>query len=307
MLSITIRSVLEALKGVGDSEIIIVDNSDADIYNLISKQKSSPLSLHYIKQDKLKIIRQDFPCFFTAAMTGFREAQGEYIFHTDSHMLIGHNTFADLIGFMDKSDENVGLAYCPIGWCGQHENNARHEMRNDTDNIYAGWGKKYSSPKKITWNFGSWIARKEWFLETHGGYGFFERNKVSWGGGQFYTALKSWLLGFENWAVPTDPIYHIGPFSAELQRKTGYNYRVYAKSGETKLGIGILASFYALAGEDGKEFAKKAEIGFKKHHGITVDNDWNEARDLAKEDWLWLDKNKVISLRQFWEGRLWEK
>ena len=308
MLSITVRSVLEALKSIdNDGEIIIVDNSDYDLYQLISTPKSSPLAWHYVREKKIRILRQDFPCFFSAAMMGFKEAQGEYIFHTDSHMLIGHDTFKDLVGFMDSRIDrgyNIGLSFCPIGWCGQHESNARHEMRTDT--LYSGWGKKYDTPKKILWNFGSWIARKDWFLNTHKGYGFFDTHRLSWGGGQFYIGLKSWLLGYENWAVPTSPIYHIGPFSAELQRTTGYKYRLYGKSGDTVVGLGILASFYALAGEDGRELAKQAAPAFQKH-GITIERHWSEAKRLAHEDWLWMDQNKKYSLKEVWEKRLWDK
>jgi hypothetical protein len=287
----------------GDGEVIIVDNSDDDLYELISTRKSSPLAFHYITEGKLKILRQDFPCFFSAAMMGFEEAKGEYVFHTDSHMLIGHNTFRDLVDFAEQKGEALGLAFCPIGWCGQHELNARHGMIDDT--LYSGWGKKFEEPTKILWNFGSWVARREWFLEEHGGYGFFSKKRVSWGGGQFYICLKSWLLGYENWAVPSSPIYHIGPFSAELQSKTGYRYRTYGKSGDTIIGIGILASFYALAGEEGKELAKSAAPAFEKH-GITINKHWGMARELAKEDWAEFDKRKKWSLKEFWEGRIWE-
>ena len=304
MLSVTVRSMLEALKGVdGKSEIIIVDNSDEDIYELLSTKKSSPLAWPYLSDKVVRLIRQDFPCFFSAAMMGFKEAQGEYIFHTDSHMLIGHNTFKDLVKFLDEGNKKVGMAFCPIGWCGQHEVLARHEMRTDT--LYSGWGKRYDTPTRILWNFGSWMGRRKWFLETHGGYGFLDKKRVSWGGGQFYICLKTLMLGYENWAVPTNPIYHIGPFSAELQRVTGYRYRTYGKSGETEIGLGILASFYALAGEEGKEIAKGCAPAFEKH-GITIEKHWDKCRRIAKEDWEWMREKKKYSLKEVWERRLWE-
>jgi hypothetical protein len=306
MLSITVRSMLEELSVInGESEIIIVDNSDYDIYKLISTPKSSPLAHHYLRTGKIRLLRQDYPCFFSAAMKGFQEANGDYIFHTDSHMLIGHDTFKDLVKFAESKPQN-GLFYAPIGWCGQHESIARHAMRMNTDNIYAGWGDLFTEPTKITWNFGSWIANRNWFLNTIGGYGFFENKKLSWGGGQFYTAMKSWLLGYENWAVPTRPIYHIGPFSKELATIAKYAYRVYGDSGNTKVGIGILAAFYAIAGEDGKEFAYIAEPGMKKHHGIDVDQYWDEAKSLAFEDRQWIKERQVMTLREFWENKIWE-
>jgi glycosyltransferase involved in cell wall biosynthesis len=308
MLSVTVRSALEALKGVsGGGEIVIVDNSDPDLWQLLSTPNPSPLAWHYIKEEKVRLFRQDTPSLFVARMTAIREARGKYVFNVDSHNLMGLNTLPDLANFLDNSNSKVGLAYCPIGWCGQHELNARHEMRTDQDTIYAGWGKQYYEPTKICWNFGSWMTRKDWFLETHGGYGFFEKHKMAWGGGEFYVSLKTWLLGYENWAVPTDPIYHIGPFSQALHDRTNYKYRLYGNDGKEKRGIGILASFYALAGDDGKEFAKEAEAGFKKHHGLTVEADWARAKELAKEDWEWMQKHQVRTLREFWENRVWEK
>lgn len=308
MLSITVRSVLEAFKAINDDgEIIIVDNSDADLYRLITKPSSTPLAWHYVKEGKIRVIRQEKPGMFPARMTGAREAKGEYLFQIDSHMLIGHNTFKDLIDFMDTAEKKIGLAYAPIGWCGQHETVARHDIRTDMDSIYASWGKRYYEPRKICWNFGSCLSRREWFLNVLDGYGFFEKKNLSWGGGEFYVSVKSWLLGYENWAVPTNPIYHIGMFSADVARLTGYKYRVYSSSGDTKPGIGILSAFYVLGGDqEGRQEALKAEAGITKHHGLTVEKNWEEAKSLAFEDRQWFKSKQVITLKEFWEKRIWE-
>ena len=307
MLAITVRSVLEALHSIDDDgEIVIVDNSDKNIWDILKTPKFSPLAHHYIRLGKVRLIRQEQPSLFAARMTAAKEAKGEYLLNLDSHMLIGQNTVFDLVNFLDTDLENrVGFAYAPMGWCGQHESNARHDIRTDTNTIYAGWGKLYSTPTPICWNFGSWMCRRDWLLKTRG-YGFLADNFVAWGGGEFYVSIKSWLLGYENWAVPTNPLYHIGPFSSEVQGINNYKYRVYTGSGKGRAGIGILASFYALAGEDGKEMALTAEPIMRQHHGIKVNRLWSEAKKLAENDWLWLQKHQVYTLDDFWSNRLWE-
>ena len=52
MLGITVRSALEEMKAVPDSELIVVDNSDADIWRLLKTPNISPLSLKYVREGK---------------------------------------------------------------------------------------------------------------------------------------------------------------------------------------------------------------------------------------------------------------
>lgn len=53
MLGITVRSALEGLKAIdGDGEIIIVDNSDQDIWKVIRTVNESPISLGYVEEGK---------------------------------------------------------------------------------------------------------------------------------------------------------------------------------------------------------------------------------------------------------------
>ena len=58
MLSITVRSALEALKALKfPGDVIIVDNSDSAIYEKIF----SFIPARYVSDGKVKIYRQDFP------------------------------------------------------------------------------------------------------------------------------------------------------------------------------------------------------------------------------------------------------
>ena len=116
--------------------------------------------------------------------------------------------------------------------------------------------------------------------------------------------MKCNLLGYENWAIPTSPQYHIGPFSERVQR-LGNGYRLYGNSGKGKVGIGILAAFYALGGDDAKQECAKANEGLKDQYGITTETHWDEAKEFAHETWL---KNKdrfKITLGEFIKKQNW--
>ena len=306
MLGITIRVALEALKALdSDYEIIVVDNSDEDLWRLLNKPDIGPLCLGYQKESKLKLLRQEFPSMYSARSTGIREAQGEYVFNMDSHVLTGYHTIKDLIEFMDTDiEEKIGFVYAPIGWMNRHERLSKHYI-DVSEKIFGPWGKHVDESTKICWNFGSCICRRKWFLETLGGYGFFDRERISWGGGEFYIALKSWLLGFENWAIPTNPQYHIGPFSKELEKLTSYRYRLYGTSGNGKQGLGILSAFYALGGNEAKGEARKSE-GLKTQYGLDVDKDWVVARKKVGKDRQWILEHQAISFQQLLKERPWE-
>ncbi len=305
MLSVTVRSCLEELKAVpGGGEVVVVDNSDEDLWKILSSVNISPLNLGYVEEGKVQLIRQPFPCLYSAREQAVRHAKGKYVYNMDSHTLVGHDSLRVLVEFMEQAEPKVGMGFAPIGWISQHELYARHDLRVDEGTIYGNWGRQYDEPTKILWNFGSRICNREWFLNVHGGYGFYAKKRISWGGGEMYAALKTWLLGYENWAVPCAPQYHIGPFSREIERRTTHRYRVYDKSGNGKVGIGVLAAFYALAGEDGKAEAAKT-VGGLKQYGLEVERDWPEARKLASEDWEDLRRRQTISLKKLLETEPW--
>jgi glycosyltransferase involved in cell wall biosynthesis len=310
MLAITVRSILEELKAVaGGGEIVIVDNSDEDLWLILKTMNVSPLALQYVEEGKVQLIHQKFSSIYSARAEAIRSARGEYVYNVDSHMLIGHNTLKDMVDFMDADKEGkVGFAFSPIGWFSAHEALARHDIRIDQGTIFGSWGKRYYKPMKICWNFGSCICRTKWFNGEFGGYGFFDKKRVSWGGGEFYAAMKGWLLGYENWAVPTNPQYHIGPFSKEIETRTPYRFRLYGKSGEWEKGMGIFAAFYALGGDEMKEEARKAEVaGVGRNYGISVDRDWETAKELAHEDWLWLKERQEITYFELMEKQPWKE
>lgn len=300
MLSVTVRSALEALKSVG-GEVIVVDNSDEDIWHVLKHGSTSPLPL---SEPNLSVMRQDFPSMYSARQTGFEKAKGEYILGCDSHTLWGHGVVEDVVSFMD-ANPMCGLGHSPVGWIDRPETFAKSEIqKNSEGGVFGPWGKYHSEPRRIAWHFAPRIARRDW-LEQIQGYGFFAKKRVSWGGGEFYLAMKSMMMGRENWSIPTSPVYHIGPFNKSLAKVANYNYRAYGPSASMRQGIGILAAYYALGGKDfGYRDATRNRKSFEQY-GIDLDRDWDEAVDLAKEDRQWIKEHQKITYEELLAAEPW--
>ena len=162
MLAVTIRSCLEALKAVqGGGEVVVVDNSDSKIWKMVQ----AVIPRGYIDEGKVQLIRQDFPCLFTARETAIRSAKGQYIACIDAHMLIGHNMFKDIVDFMNRkrNDPKLGFGHAPISWAHQHERVAKHD-RVVTECELGSWGKVLDKERRITWKGMPWVCRRNWFL-----------------------------------------------------------------------------------------------------------------------------------------------
>lgn len=319
MLVVTIRSCIEELRPLGltNCEIIICDNSDPQYYQLLS----SALPTGYIQDGLLKVFRQDFPCIFTARETAVLKSSGEYIACVDSHMIIGRDCFLNLVNFMNKhkKDKNLGFAHAPISWAHQHERNARHD-RDMSVNELGNWGAAYKYPQTITWKGMPWICRREWFLDKEnglGGYGALAIHKLSWGGGDMHIGIKPWLLGFKNWAVPTRPCQHIGPFPRiDIKNKSNPNvvsidatardkYRVWSTSGFGPHAIGFLVSCYILGGE---AMMKRNEKAITRRFGqfINVREWWDRAKKMGEDEKLWLESKRITTFDQLLQTRPWD-
>ena len=302
MLSVTVRSCIEELKplGFGNSEIVICDNSDTEIY----KRLNSIIPLKYIQDGVIKVIRQDFPCLFTARETAISNAKGTYIICLDSHMIVGRNMIVDLVDFMDSKeyDETLGFAHAPINWAHQHESRSKHD-RDMSINELGDWGTSYPQPRTITWKGMPWICRRE-FFSTINGYGALSKHKVSWGGGDMHIGIKPWLLGFKNWAVPTSPAIHIGPFP-KVDGVNNDKYRLYSTSGNFPHTFGFLVACYVLGGESMMRRNKQA---IKERFGkfINVDREWKKAIKIGSEEREWLLSNQKISFEELLKSKPWE-
>lgn len=316
MLAVTVRSCIEELRPFGsDAEIVIADNSDAAAYQMVLGAVPSG----YCREGKIKIVRQDFPCLFTARELAAKNASGEYILCLDSHMLVGRDMISDLVTFMDskKDDSTLGFAHAPVCWAHQHERQARHD-RDMSASELGSWGTAHKSPCTITWKGMPWICRREWFLDRDkglNGYGALATHRVSWGGGDMHIGVKPWLLGFKNWAVPTTPGIHIGPFpkldqqgdphsvgSADFRAQNAY--RLYANSGLFPHTFGFLLSSYVLGGVAMMERNEKA-ITDRFGKFIDVRRWWDKAIALGQEERNWLHTREVMNFQQFIDNKPW--
>ena len=309
MLAVTVRSCIEELQPITSGEIVIVDNSDESVY----KALASALPVGYIRDRVMKIYRQDFPCLFTARQMAAEKASGEYIACLDSHMLVGHNTILDLTNFMDRhsKDKTLGFVHAPINWSQQHESHSRHD-RDLSINELGDWNRAYDHERTITWKGMPWMCRRDWFLNSINGYGTLAKHKVSWGGGDMYLGTKPWLLGYKNWAVPTRPCIHIGPFPKTniKDRKVKEvlardKYRLYGSSGNYPHSFGFLVSCYILGGIPMMERNKDMLIE-KFGPALGEQKWWDKAIELGQDEKDWLDANKVMSFEDFLERKPWD-
>ena len=226
--------------------------------------------------------------------------------------------FLDLFNFMEsrKNDPTLGFAHAPILWAHQHERHAKHDRDMSTCEL-GNWGLRHNEVRTITWKGMPWICRREWFLDKVrglGGYGALSQHRISWGGGDMHIGIKPWLLGFKNWAVPTSPGIHIGPFPREIEQSKNPKlaptlardrYRLYSTSGNGPHTIGFLISCYVLGGEPMMERNKKTIMEkFGKY--IDVKKWWPTAIKLGQEEKAWLDSKKVITFEQLLQTTPWD-
>ena len=306
MLAVTARSCIEELKPVeGESEIVICDNSEPKFQDILT----SYLPKGYLDDGTIKLIYQNYPCLFTARETAIDHAQGEYIICVDSHMLIGRDMIKDLVEFMDRKDHGrqLGFAHAPISWMHQHERMARHD-RDMTKNELGNWGAAFAYETKMTWKGMPWICRKDFYQDVLKGYYSLADHKLSWGGGDMHIGIKPWLLGYPNWAVPTSPGIHCGPFPKPEGKKADpkAKYRLYDRSGTTPLGIGFLVSCYVLGGEP-MMHRNKEKIRQRFGRAINPDNHLAQAMEMGQKEKDWLDSVKVTSFEQLLIDRPWDE
>lgn len=319
MLSVTVRSCLEELKplGLGDGEIVICDNSDEGIYGRLN----SVLPTAYIREGVLSIYRQPFPCLFSARETAIKHSKGDYIICLDSHMLVGRDMILDLVNFMDsKSDDpTVGFAHAPINWAHHHHLRARHD-RDMSEHELGSWGTAYPNVQPISWKGMPWICRRDWFSDRKtglGGYGALSHHRISWGGGDLHIGVKPWLLGFKNWAVPTSPGIHIGPFpkvdlipgtsdAVKVAKANAQDrYRLWSTSGNYPHAFGFLVSCYVLGGEPLMK-RNKAMLTERFGRFIDIEKHWEQAKEIGKNEKKWLDARKVMTFEELVKNKPWE-
>lgn len=308
MLNVTLNNCIEMMKTLDcESEIVICDNSDQKFYELM------PIAypVGWLRKKLVKVVRQEKPCFTSARHLAAEAASGEYIFCIDSHVLLGLNTLRDSLNFMErhKDDKQLGFGHPPIRWAHQGPAAIKHTLKiSDKGLPNGGWDCAYTTERKMFWKFMPWICRRDWYLNTLRGYGTHATAMLSWGGAEQLQQVKSLMLGYENWAIITDPVIHIGPYTPEVVSTGQYKYRTYTANGNYPHGFGVLVSYAVLGGpKDGYAHAKLGEEQFTNRHKIKVDDYWQKAMQVAKTEYDWLYGHSKYGYLELLEKKPWNE
>lgn len=311
MLNVTLNNAIEMMKTVdGDCEIVICDNSDTKFYELM------PIAypIGWLKKGLVRVFRQEKPGFTTARMKAAQEAKGEYIFCVDSHVLFGLNTLRDSVDFMErhKDEPDLGFGHPPIRWAHQGPAATKHSLKvSDKGSPNGGWDGCFTIEQTMYWKFMPWICRRDWYLNTLRGYGTHSDEMISWGGAEQLQQVKSLMLGYKNWAIITDPVAHIGPYTPDVVKTGQYKYRTYTANGNYPHGFGILVANYVIAGPKlGYKISQAGEPNFFNRHKIKIDDYWDKVAAVADNEYRWLDENKRYSYSELisqkpWVGTYW--
>jgi hypothetical protein len=310
MLAVTVRSCIEELRPLNGGEIIIADNSDPFFYSRVLEA----IPQRYVREGVVTILRQDFPCLFTAREMAISRAKSDYVLCLDSHMICGRDMIVDLVRSINKrsSDPTLGFIHAPINWAHQHEVNSKHD-RDMSKTELGDWNFLYNIERTISWKGMPWICKKDWFLYELGGYGALSQHLISWGGGDMHIGIKPWLLGYKNWAIPCSPGIHIGPFPSEntsenvvdIKKGDKEPYRRWTESGNGPAGLGFLVSCFVLGGESMMRRNKEAiEARFGRF--LKVEKYWDTAISMGSDERKWLLENQKMSFDELLLKKPWE-
>jgi hypothetical protein len=147
-----------------------------------------------------------------------------------------------------------------------------------------------------------WICKKEWYLNELRGYGALSEHHLSWGGGDMHLGVKPWLLGWENWAILSRPLIHIGPFKGLMGE-----YRQYSKSGETEYFLGFLVSSYVLGGEAMLNRNLPFVYNRFKKFGFKYDDEViSRAKKLGMREYKRIREDRVTTFLDLLKNRPWD-
>jgi len=242
MLCMTVLSALEALKESNiDGEILVVENSDEDVH-----LAAMACLAGQIKEGNVRVLREKHPSISLAIHRCHSEARGKYLFYTDAHTLIGHGTISALLDFMARhAKEKIGFVYAPIQWA--HSSKATKRTHFNVSTCRLGqWGgsKPVEMEQRVPWKGMPYMIEKS-VWDAISGLGCCAEHKIGWGVLP-YLGIKTWVMGYENWAIPDGVVYHFGEWP-EIVRPHA-KYRTYSNGG-IHVGAGRAVALYVFGGE----------------------------------------------------------
>lgn len=228
----TVHSILNCWEADGFTadqiEIIVVNNCSTD-YNDPKYDASKPgdrgttehLMPRGIYHSRiLRVLYDPIAGNHSARNKGARIARGKYLFFSDAHMSYAPGAFKYGI---KACEESGGIAHMGIAWMGGYPQRPTSVGTQYTIKLGEEW--------KGTWGtYRPWPNDKGWFYIAAQGHCslFVERRQFldfggypdvhrTYGGGEFYTNMKWWMLGSTVVCEPRAVGYH-------LASSRGYNY-----------------------------------------------------------------------------------
>lgn len=296
LLIMTVLSAVEAMHGV-DGEIVVVDNSDEKFCECVKSLLSGQ-----IKDGMVRYFRQEEPSSAATMERAAKEAEGEFIFYTDAHSLIGSQCIKKSLEFFDRHEgEPVAFCYTPLLWAHMSSSAKKMSFRFHRNNM-GSWGKMTDHELKVTFKGMPHMIRKEVY-HAIGGYGCLAEHHMAWGGLIPYLGWKPWLLGYENWAIPDSVTYHFGEYPKVCREDT--KYRRYNVSGKYQPGQSHAVAAYVIGGE---KFLRQEYLPARmERYFASVDHALGIAKEVGGKEREWMLANQKYSVWELLENPPWGK
>lgn len=290
----TISSAMEELSHLNlKFDIIVIDNSTNRIYY---KAMKDLIHKEYYG-DKIKLLRQSFPCIFTAREDGIRASNSEYIMILDSHCLFSRDSIKEFFEVANQLDD-FGFLYGPMcftrdlasdSYCDRSISNYKGIRLSELDNVPRVF--------EIVFRGMPFMCKKSLFWEI-GGYGTLSKYKLPWGGGDSILGPKASIMGYHNWMLSKALVYHIGPFRGD-RYLPGTTMRSLREM-EVYPRIGMLVAAYIVGGEElvlGRYGQLRGRLKLKSINKRML----TYAIQIAEEERRWLLKRAKVSYNELVE------
>lgn len=297
MLSVTVLSAIEALKADGvNGEVVVVENSDPILH-----EAAKTCIAGQIKEKTVRVIRLESPSIAKAIHLAHQEARGEFIFYTDAHTFIAPGTIKAMLDFFRRHEgEPIGFLNASIQWAHRSSATKRTHMSVEVNPLGAWAGATcISKEQKVPWKGMPYMIRKS-VWDDIGGYGCCAEHELGWGI-LSYIGVKSWIFGYENWAIPDGVVYHFGEWPQNVREFV--RYRTYQDGGKHP-GLAKAVTLYVFGGEE--MLRKYFDCDGIKTHFRCLDDAILLAREFGSSERLSISHRFKKTFQQLLSERPWD-
>lgn len=295
----TFHSITHCLEAEGfsykDFEIIIVDNcSDDDVY---PQRGTKGTTSHLVARGAyfnrvLRVIYYPIAGNHAARNIGVNIARGKYVYFSDAHMAYKPGFFTLM---MKAVDESGGLVHGALQFMGAYPPTDQgagfgyslklgEEIKGTWNNYKIG-DKWFAVPAQGHWGV---MANKEQFVQ----FGGYPKHHRTYGGGEFYTDIKWWMLGSCVVTEPNAVGYHLAS-----GRGYSYNHDDYVHN--------VFNIAYALGMDD---WLERTYLNYlRKSRKDVLDRMMVEAKQEMQKDREWIEKHRKKTFNELLAERPWDK